>query len=136
MNVDDTMMEQPPLATPPSLADALGHALMLTCPNCGKAKLFARYLKQVDICPNCVVKWADYPADDGPAWCTILVVGHIMASIAVTAAIKTDWDVWKITTALAIASILLSLAMLPFAKAIFVAVIWKTGAGKVAKPEN
>lgn len=110
------------------LSVAIGHAICLKCPNCGQGKLYQRYLKTVDVCRHCHTKWVDYPADDGPAWLTILVVGHMMASIAVTMAISTDWPIWQIFILLAVGTLALTLAMLPFAKAAFITVIWKTGA--------
>ena len=110
------------------LSTHIGHALALKCPNCGQAKLYQRYLKVVEVCPHCNTKWTDYPADDGPAWLTILVVGHIMASVAVMMAMSTDWPVVPMIALLALATLVLTLAALPFAKATFIATIWKTGA--------
>jgi uncharacterized protein (DUF983 family) len=48
------------------------------CPACGKGAMFWRYLKVNDHCPVCDHDLARYPADDGPAYLTILVVGHFI----------------------------------------------------------
>lgn len=48
------------------------------CPACGEGKLFRRYLKVSDRCPKCDHDLARYPADDGPAYVTILLVGHLI----------------------------------------------------------
>ena len=48
------------------------------CPNCGEGRLYARYLKVEHECEACGHHLAAYPADDGPAYFTILIVGHIV----------------------------------------------------------
>jgi uncharacterized protein (DUF983 family) len=49
----------------------------LHCPNCGKGKLYRRYLK-VAPCPACGHDNTVYPADDAPPYFTILLVGHLV----------------------------------------------------------
>ena len=58
----------------PSLTRGLKHR----CPACGRGKLFRKYLKVVDRCEACEHELARYPADDGPAYLTILLVGHLI----------------------------------------------------------
>src|SRR5437868_5253961 len=48
------------------------------CPACGEGKLFWRYLKVSDHCPKCRHELVRYPADDGPAYLTILLMGHLI----------------------------------------------------------
>ncbi|MFZ5718608.1 MAG: DUF983 domain-containing protein [Pseudomonadota bacterium] len=48
------------------------------CPSCGDGRLFGRYLKVNPECPRCAHELARYPADDGPAYLTILLVGHLI----------------------------------------------------------
>lgn len=48
------------------------------CPACGKGQLFGRYLKVQPHCTCCDHELALYPADDGPAYLTILVIGHLI----------------------------------------------------------
>ena len=48
------------------------------CPNCGRGRLFRAYLKPVETCAECHESLKHIRADDGPAWLTILVVGHIV----------------------------------------------------------
>lgn len=50
------------------------------CPACGQGKLFRKYLKVSDRCATCAEDLARYPADDGPAYLTILVVGHLVVA--------------------------------------------------------
>ena len=48
------------------------------CPGCGQGKIFRKYLKVAERCPTCELDLARYPADDGPAYITILLVGHLI----------------------------------------------------------
>ena len=50
------------------------------CPACGEGKLFSRYLKVQPACSHCGLNLAKYPADDGPAYFTILIVGHLVVA--------------------------------------------------------
>lgn len=50
------------------------------CPACGDGKLFWRYLKVSGRCPKCDHELARYPADDGPAYVTILLIGHLIVA--------------------------------------------------------
>jgi uncharacterized protein (DUF983 family) len=46
------------------------------CPNCGNGPLLRGYLKVRDTCPVCREELYHHRADDGPAYLTILIVGH------------------------------------------------------------
>lgn len=48
------------------------------CPSCGKGRVFWKYLKVVDHCEACETPLGIYPADDGPAYVTILLIGHLV----------------------------------------------------------
>jgi len=48
------------------------------CPNCGEGRLFYRYLKVEPVCQSCGHDLDRYPADDGPAYFTVLLVGHLV----------------------------------------------------------
>jgi uncharacterized protein (DUF983 family) len=54
---------------------AAGH-----CPACGKAPLFWSYLKVNGRCESCDTDLSRYPADDGPAYLTILLIGHLVVA--------------------------------------------------------
>lgn len=57
---------------------SIGRGLAHHCPSCGKGRLFGRYLKVQPRCEGCGHELARYPADDGPAYLTILLVGHLI----------------------------------------------------------
>ncbi len=52
------------------------------CPNCGKGEIYGRYLKVRPTCKACGHDLARYPADDGPAYLTILLIGHLIVGPA------------------------------------------------------
>lgn len=51
------------------------------CPNCGSGALLKSYLKVHDSCTVCGQELHHQRADDGPAYLTILIVGHLMAPL-------------------------------------------------------
>ena len=95
------------------------------CPNCGQGKLFAKYLKQVNSCSICNKYLGNIRADDGPAWLTILVVGHLLAPFIIIFASKTSWPDWLSVTIWSILAVVMALIILPRAKGLFIAVLWQ-----------
>ena len=61
---------------------SVGRGLAQRCPNCGKGGLYRRYLKVRPQCEACGHDLARYPADDGPAYLTILLIGHLIVGPA------------------------------------------------------
>lgn len=51
------------------------------CPNCGNGPMFKGFLTVRDDCAVCGQELHHHRADDGPAYLTILVVGHLMAPL-------------------------------------------------------
>lgn len=111
----------------------LKRALAGRCPNCGKGPLFRAYLKPVDHCTACGERYGHIRADDGPAWLTILVVGHICAFLLLVVLPRTNWPEWVSMIVWPVTALGLALILLPRAKGLFIALIWRTnctGAGK------
>jgi len=63
-----------------ALAPSVFRGLKGKCPACGDGRLFWKYLKINGRCPACDHDLARYPADDGPAYLTILLVGHLVVA--------------------------------------------------------
>jgi uncharacterized protein (DUF983 family) len=61
-------------AVPTSMA----RGLRGRCPHCGKGAMFYRYLKVEPVCQTCGHDLDRYPSDDGPAYFTVLLVGHLV----------------------------------------------------------
>lgn len=60
------------------LLRSIGRGLRHRCPSCGNGRLFGRYLKVEPACAACAHPLARYPADDGPAYLTIVLIGHLI----------------------------------------------------------
>lgn len=102
-------------------------AILCRCPSCGEGKLYKKYLKQVNSCAKCNEEFGHIRADDGPAWLTILITGHILVPIALLIMAKTNWPDWVHMIIWPIATIAMSLALLPSAKGLFISIIWRSG---------
>lgn len=96
------------------------------CPQCGKGKLFRAYLKPVAACADCGEPLGHIQADDGPAWLTIMVVGHIVVFAALGVAPSAVWPDWVSMTVWPSLALVLALTFLPCAKGIFIGTIWAT----------
>lgn len=101
--------------------------ILKRCPNCGQGKLFASYLKQVKHCPYCNEELGNIRADDGPAWLTIILVGHILAPFLLFILPKVTWPDWQIMATITILMLALIFTILPRAKGIFIGMIWRAG---------
>ena len=99
--------------------------ILMLCPNCGEGKLFTKYLKQVNNCSICNEHLGDIRADDGPAWLTILIVGHLLAPFIIIFAFKTTWPDWLSISVWSVLAVALALIILPRAKGLFIAILWQ-----------
>jgi uncharacterized protein (DUF983 family) len=114
-------------STDHSLSAAALHGFLGRCPNCGSGKLFKSFLKPVDECSVCHEALGHVRADDGPAWATILVVGHIMAPVFLGVIPKSNWPIWALMAVMLPSIVALSLILLPRMKGIFIGLIWRSG---------
>lgn len=94
------------------------------CPACGEGRLFSRYLKVQPTCPHCELNLAKYPADDGPAYFTILIVGHLIVGPLLFFPI-----IWEAPTAIVLPATLIPLAavtllLLPVVKGWFIGLLY------------
>jgi uncharacterized protein (DUF983 family) len=83
-----------------STTTAVLRGLKMQCPHCGEARLFGRYLK-VTSCEACAHDNAQYPSDDGPAYLTILLVGHLLVAPLLIFHFITTWPaIWVLAVTL------------------------------------
>ncbi len=102
------------------------------CPNCGEGHLFRGYLKVDPVCEACGHDNAAYRADDGPAYFTILIIGHLLIGPMLCFPF-----VWQADPAVVMATTLplvaaTTLTLLGFVKGAFIGVQW--GARAAAAP--
>lgn len=106
------------------LKPALWNGWRRKCPNCGNGPLLKTYLKVRDTCPVCREELHHHRADDGPAYLTILIVGHLMAPLLLIV-----FEAWRpepmvLFTIFALGCVGLSLYLLPRLKGVVVAFQW------------
>lgn len=94
------------------------------CPKCGNGPLLSGYLKVRGTCPVCREDLHHHRADDGPAYLTILIVGHLMAPLLHV--VFTTWrpEPLVLFTVFLVGTIALSLYLLPRLKGGIVAFQW------------
>lgn len=106
------------------LKPALMRGLRLRCPNCGQGKLLHSYLKVNDSCSHCSQDLSHQRADDGPAYLTILVVGHILGFALHIIYTQLRPDPWTLAILMSVITVGASLIMLPRMKGLVVAYQW------------
>lgn len=94
------------------------------CPHCGAGPLMNGYLKVRDHCTVCSEELSHHRADDGPAYLTILIVGHIMAPLMHIVFVRFRPDPLVMATAFTIGVVALSLYLLPRLKGVVVSMQW------------
>jgi len=94
------------------------------CPACGRGRLLAGYLAVARACPECGEAYHHQRADDGPAYITILVVGHLMAPVLHLGFVA--FRPHPLVLALVLCALFgaLSLWLLPRVKGAFVSLQW------------
>jgi uncharacterized protein (DUF983 family) len=94
------------------------------CPNCGAGPLLRGYLKVRESCPVCGEELHHQRADDGPAYLTILIVGHLMAPLILIAFTHYRPDPLVLASVFSVGTVGLSLWLLPRLKGVMVAIQW------------
>ena len=95
-----------------------------TCPRCGKDHLFNGYLAVSNECSNCGLDLTHQRADDGPAYLTIVIVGHLLVPLLVPAYKAWDLHPAVMATAFSTLAVVLSLILLPRLKGALIGFQW------------
>ena len=111
----------------PSRLVALKRGFAHRCPNCGEGPLYRAYLKVVDQCGNCGQELGKYRADDGPAYFTILLVGHLV--IAPMLFVQWIWKapIWLVLPLTLVPLAAITLLLLPRVKGVLVGLLYSLG---------
>ena len=116
------------MTTPaPSRLTAIKRGIAHRCPNCGQGPLYRKYLKVVDACASCGHELIKYRADDGPAYFTILLVGHLV--IAPMLFLQWIWKapIWLVLPLTMIPLAVVTLLLLPRVKGALVGLLYSLG---------
>jgi uncharacterized protein (DUF983 family) len=94
------------------------------CPSCNIGKLLHSYLKVNNACGNCGESFVHHRADDGPAYLTILIVGHLLAPLLHIVFVQFRPEPLSLFAIFALGCLGLSLYLLPRLKGVVVAYQW------------
>ena len=119
----------PPAAFPASLAPAARRGARGTCPRCGEARLFARWLRPTGQCPRCGQDWTLHVADDFPPYVSIFVTGHLMAPLLIWLVLERHFSTLAAAAVIVPCAIIVMLGILQPAKGAIIALQWWLGMG-------
>ncbi len=119
--------QSPPVLAPRSKARALWRGFRRRCPRCGVGPCLAGYLTVAPRCPHCGEPLGHIRADDGPAYFTVLVAGHV--AVPVSLWVEQTWAPPVIPHVLGAVLLtgLLIWRLLPAAKGAMVGLMWALG---------
>lgn len=103
---------------------AILNGLRLKCPRCGNGKLLHSYVKVNDSCSSCGLDLTPQRADDGPAYLTILIVGHILGFALHIAFIQWRPEPLELALTMSVLAVGSALALLPRMKGLIVGYQW------------
>ncbi|WP_341198407.1 DUF983 domain-containing protein [Lentibacter algarum] len=108
----------------PPLKPALLKGWRGKCPKCGSGPLLKSYLKVHSECAVCGEDFTLQRADDGPAYLTILVVGHLMIPLMHISFVKFRPEPLTLFTIFALGTTALTLYLLPKMKGAVIGFQW------------
>ena len=108
----------------PPLKPALLKGWRGKCPKCGSGPLLKSYLKVHSECAVCCEDFTLQRADDGPAYLTILVVGHLMIPLMHISFVKFRPEPLTLFTILALGTTAITLYLLPKMKGAVIGFQW------------
>lgn len=109
---------------PRPVAQALLRGARCACPACGTGRMYRKYLKVADHCPDCGEALHHQRADDAPPYATIFVVGHIVVPLMVMVEEMFRPPVWAHLVLWLPLTVILSLILLPPLKSMLVNLQW------------
>jgi uncharacterized protein (DUF983 family) len=112
---------------PVSKLAAMKRGFAHRCPACGEGRLYRKYLKVVDACAACGHELGQYRADDGPAYFTILLVGHLVVAPMLAVSLIWKASVWIILPLVLSLLLLVTLTVLPRVKGVLIGLLYALG---------
>ena len=105
-------------------------SLLGLCPRCGQGALFDGYIKLKPACPHCGLDYAMFDAGDGPAVFGILIVGAIVAGLALWVEFTYSPPYWVHAVLWIPLIVILSLVFLRLSKSTLLVLQYKHKAGE------
>lgn len=109
---------------PREVRPALWRGWRRRCPQCGAGPMLKGYLTVRRTCPVCGEELHHHRADDGPAYLTILIVGHLMAPSMIWAFTTFRPEPMLLASVFLVGCTALSLYLLPRLKGAMIAFQW------------
>lgn len=106
------------------LRSALVRGWARRCPHCGRAQLFDGYLTVRGRCALCGEELYHHRADDGPAWATILITGHLIAPLMLVVFTAFRPAAWAMALGFSAGFLVVALYLPPRLKGAFVGLQW------------
>ena len=106
------------------------------CPSCGSGPLLRGYLKVRENCPCCGEDMHHQRADDGPAYLTILIVGHLLAPLLMVVFVKYRPEPITLMTIFSVGTVALSLYLLPRLKGAMIGMQWAKRMHGFGQPDS
>ena len=111
-------------AEPRPFLTGLSRGLKHRCPDCGQGSLYSGYLKVRQTCQACGHDLSAYRADDGPAYFTILLVGHLIIAPVLLFPVVWEASPWIVVPVSLSLLTALVLTILPRIKGAFIGGLW------------
>jgi uncharacterized protein (DUF983 family) len=122
MNAPDTMNF--PASSERPLLPSMLRGFLGRCPNCGKGKMFRKFLKVVDRCEVCGEELHHHRADDAPAYFVIAIVGHLVVALAFIVVVAFVPPLWVSLALWLPLTVILAVALLQPIKGALVGLQW------------
>ncbi|HEV2515826.1 MAG TPA: DUF983 domain-containing protein [Devosia sp.] len=103
---------------------AIRRGLVCRCPNCGKAKLFVRFIEQADRCAACGEPLGQYNAGLLLPFIVIMIVAHVLILVMLAMEVSGRANPLVYLSVLIPLSIMVPLAMLRPVKGAIIGILW------------
>lgn len=110
--------------------------LKARCPRCGEGRLYKGLLAPANSCTACELDYSFIDSGDGSAVFVIMILGFVILSLALLVESTFHPPLWLHVVIWAPAITVASIWALRFAKALMVALQYKTKANQIAKFED
>lgn len=108
-----------------SLMRVLISGILKKCPKCSNGKIFSGYLKINNNCSKCNEDLSIYRTDDFGPWLSIVLAGHIVVPLVLSAEQAFVPDLWLQALIWIPFSLIIVLYLLPISKSICLAIMWR-----------
>jgi uncharacterized protein (DUF983 family) len=106
------------------LGRSIRRGMLGKCPQCGDGKLFRKFIKPADNCPQCGEDFTPERADDLPAYLVVMLVGHIVVAGFLATEFLLDIPGWMHLAIWMPVTVLASLALLQPMKGAVIGLQW------------